>query len=114
MPPGRALLEPAGGACGCKSRNFWGVLAYQVIRSDFLGFLLVLPMPAFFSTLPPFADVLSQHGVKEKKLRTALSDYLELIEELLAETDPFGEAYAYLELSDRRQEVATFYALLLA
>lgn len=71
-------------------------------------------MPAYFSTLPPLEDILSQHGVKAKKLRSAVSEYLELIEELLAETDPFGEAYAYLELSDRRQEVATFYALLLA
>lgn len=64
--------------------------------------------------LPPLEDMLSQHGVKPKKLRAAVSDYLELIEELLAETDPFAEAYAYLELSDRRQEIATFYALLLA
>lgn len=71
-------------------------------------------MPAPVSLLPPLAEVLSQHGVKVKKLRAGVSQYLDLVEELLAETDAFAEPYRVLELSDRRDEVATFYAQLLA
>ncbi|MDO7851568.1 hypothetical protein [Hymenobacter convexus] len=70
--------------------------------------------PAPFSRLPPLAQVLTEHGIKPKKLREGVRQYLALIEELLAETDAFAEPYQVLELSDRRQEVATFYALLLA
>lgn len=57
-------MESAGEACGCKSRSFWGVLAYQVIRSDFLGFSLALlmPLPAniYLSRLQPLDHYLAQ------------------------------------------------------
>ena len=71
-------------------------------------------MSSSLSRVPDMAEVLGRHGVKLKKLRAGVSEYLDLVEELLAETDTFGEAYDYLALSDRREEVATFYALLLA
>ena len=71
-------------------------------------------MATSFFGLPLLAEVLSEQGVIIKPLRAGVGQYLELIEELLAETDAFAEPYQVLELSDRRQEVATFYALLLA
>jgi hypothetical protein len=73
-------LDSAGGACGCKSRSFWGVLAYQVIRSDFLGFSPALHMPLpvnlTLSRLQPLAQYLAQGADIDSGLMDMLQEQL--------------------------------------
>jgi hypothetical protein len=73
-------MDSAGGACGCKSRSFWGVLAYQVIRSDFLGFSpalhMALPANLLLSRLEPLSQYLAQGADIDSGLSDALEDQL--------------------------------------
>jgi hypothetical protein len=78
--PWPCLLDSAGGACGCKSRSFWGLLAYQVIRSDFLGFSpalhMALPVTLNLSRLQPLAQYLAQGADIDSGLMDMLQDLL--------------------------------------
>ena len=140
-PPGRAPSETAGGADGCKSRSFWGVLASQVIRSDSLGFpwphaamAASLHLRLRLSPLPPVAAFLVAHAQGNEELQAQLDDgledytqgaevvleglragldaWLEEGRETLYRTSQGAEPFVWLAISDHLEIVEQFRELL--
>ncbi len=87
-------MESAGGTYGCKSRGFWGVLTYQVTRSDSSGFPLALRMPLPANLLLSRLQPLAQYMVQGVDIDSGL---LEALEEVI----PAKEADKLAKLLDK-------------
>lgn len=64
------------------------------------------------TSLPPIAEVLSEHDIDQDALLEALEDYAELSQELLYQQSAFSDPFSFLAVSDRHQVLRAFISLL--
>jgi hypothetical protein len=65
------------------------------------------------TSLPPFSEILAEHGVKLEPLQDALEQYVDLSHELLFEQDPHSAPFDFLAVSDQHELLVSFLRFLL-